>query len=131
VTDLSYIDASALVKLVVEEPGSQAMLRWYVESERVVTSRIGIVETHRAARRTAHDADRLLRVIESIAVIECDAVIADRAAGVDPVTVRTLDAIHVATALALGRTLDAFVTYDERLAKAARDAGLPVVAPAL
>jgi uncharacterized protein len=128
---LSYIDASALVKLVVEEPGSAAMLRWYVESETVVTSRIGVIETSRASRRTEHDPERLRRVLDSIAVIECDAAIADRAAAVVPPSVRTLDAIHVATALALGGTLDAFVTYDERLAEAAREAGLPVVAPAV
>jgi predicted nucleic acid-binding protein len=129
-TNLSYVDASALVKLVVEEPGSAAMLRWYVESETVVTSRIGVIETSRASRRTEHDPERLRRVLDSIAVIECDAAIADRAAAVAPPSVRTLDAIHVATALALGRTLDAFVTYDERLAEAAREAGLPVVMPA-
>ena len=52
-TDLLYVDASALVKLVVAEPGSEAMLRWFVESERVVTSRIGVVETRRAAGRRA------------------------------------------------------------------------------
>jgi predicted nucleic acid-binding protein len=129
-TKLSYVDASALVKLVVEESRSAAMLRWFVESETVVTSRIGIIETSRASRRTAHDPERLRRVLDSMAVIECDAVIADRAAAVVPPSVRTLDAIHVATALALGGTLDAFVTYDERLAQAAREAGLPVVAPA-
>jgi uncharacterized protein len=130
VTDLSYVDASGLVKLVVAEPGSDAMLRWYVESERVVTSRIGIVETGRAARRRAHDPARLRRVLDSIEVIECDAAIGDRAAVIAPATVRTLDAIHIATALELGASLDAFVTYDERLAEAAREAGLPVVAPA-
>src|SRR4051812_47724024 len=116
-TKLSYVDASALVKLVIEESRSAAMLRWYVESETVVTSRVGIIETSRASRRTAHDPERLRRVLDSIAVIECDAVIADRAAAVVPPSVRTLDAIQVATALALGGTLDAFVTYDERLAE--------------
>ena len=130
-TKLSYVDASALVKLVVEEPGSAAMLRWYVESETVVTSRIGIIETSRASRRTTHDPERLRRVLDSIAVIECDAFIGDSASGIAPPAVRTLDAIHVATALALRGTLDAFVTYDERLAVAAREAGLPVVVPAL
>src|SRR3954449_6747918 len=79
-TKLSYVDASALVKLVIEESDSAAMLRWYVESETVVTSRIAIIETSRASRRTAHDRERLRRVLDSIAVIECDAVIADGAA---------------------------------------------------
>jgi predicted nucleic acid-binding protein len=131
VTTLSYVDASALVKLVVEEPGSDAMLRWYVESERIVTSRVGVVETSRATRRRQLEPQRLRQVIASIAVIEFDAVIGDRAAALPPSTMKTLDAIHVATALELGSTLDAFVTYDERLAEAARAAGLPVVAPAV
>lgn len=130
-TRLSYVDASAVVKLVVLEPGSEAMLRWYIESDRIATSRIGIVETIRAIRRRAHDPERLRRVLGSMEVIECDAMVGDRAGGLDPPTLRTLDAIHVASALALGPELDAFVTYDERLADAARAAGLPAVAPAL
>ncbi|MEO8572238.1 MAG: type II toxin-antitoxin system VapC family toxin [Chloroflexota bacterium] len=129
-TRLSYVDASAIVKLVVLEEGSDAMLRWYVESDRIATSRIGIIETTRAVRRRAHDPGRLRRVLGSIEVIECDAIVGDRAGGLEPATVRTLDAIHVASALALGAELDAFVTYDERLADAARAAGLPAVAPA-
>lgn len=129
-TRLSYVDASAIVKLVVLEEGSDAMLRWYVESDRIATSRIGIIETTRVVRRRAHDAGHLRRVLGSIEVIECDAMVGDRAGGIEPTTVRTLDTIHVASALALGAELDAFVTYDERLADAARAAGLPTVAPA-
>lgn len=52
------------------------------------------------------------------------------AATVGPSSLRTLDAIHLATALGLGAELDAFVTYDNRLAEAARSLGLPVVSPA-
>lgn len=129
-TRLSYVDASAIVKLVVLEEGSDAMLRWYVESDRIATSRIGIIETTRAVRRRVHDPGRLRRVLGSIEVIECDAIVGDRAGGLEPATVRPLDAIHVASALAFGAELDAFVTYDERLADAARAAGLPAVAPA-
>ena len=55
-TSLAYVDASALVKLVVVEVESAQMLRWYVESERVVTSRVGILETRRAAARHPHEA---------------------------------------------------------------------------
>jgi predicted nucleic acid-binding protein len=93
---------------------------------------VGSGSKRRAGRRAGPHTtlNAFGRVVESIAVIECDALIADRASGISPAAVRTLDAIHVATALALGRTLDAFVTYDERLAEAAREAGLPVVMPA-
>ena len=129
-TSLAYVDASALVKLVVVEVESAQMLRWYVESERVVTSRVGIVETRRAAARHPHDRDALQSLLTSVEVIEFDERLAERAASVGPILLRALGAIHLATALAFGSELEAFVTYDDRLAEAARAAGLPVVRPA-
>ena len=129
-TRLAYVDASALVKLVVEEPESPALLRWYVEAERLVTSRVGAVETVRASSRRDHDAARRNRVLTDVDVFELDGTIANVAAGLLPPQLRTLDAIHIATALALLPELDAFVTYDDRLAEAARAVGLPVVRPA-
>ncbi|MEA2549919.1 MAG: uncharacterized protein QOE42_2517, partial [Chloroflexota bacterium] len=63
-------------------------------------------------------------------VIEIGPSIADPAGIVGPPTLRTLDAIHLATALALQPDLDGFATYDDRLAAAARGLGLPVVSPA-
>jgi len=129
-TTTSYVDASALVKLVVPEPESPQMLRWYVESERVITSRVGIIETRRAAARFRHDPDRLRSLLSMLEVFELDARIADRAAGVGPTLLRALDAIHLATALELGSGIGAFVTYDGRLAEAAQAVGLPVVRPA-
>lgn len=129
-TSLAYVDASALIKLVVVDVESAQMLRWYVESERVVTSRVGIVETRRAAARHPHDRDELQLLLTSVEVIEFDERLAERAASVGPIFLRALDAIHLATALAFGSELEAFVTYDDRLAEAARAAGLPVVRPA-
>ena len=125
---VAYVDSSAIVKLVLDEVGSAAMYRWYTESDRVVTSRVGILETERVARRATHDSVHLAAVIRAFEVFEFDADIARRAALVGPASLRTLDAIHLATALAVQR-VDAFVTYDERLAAAARDLGLPVVRP--
>lgn len=127
---LAYVDASALVKLIHIEPDSGAFHRWYVEAERVATSRVGVVEVDRAARRRAHDADRRSYVLRNVDIIELDAAIGTAAGAVAPPTLRTLDAIHITSAIALGRELDAFVTYDERLALAARAIGLPVVQPA-
>ncbi len=129
-TRLAYVDASALVKLVVAEPDSAEMLQWYVQAERVVISRVGIVEANRAAARRPYDPDHLRFVLDSIDVVELGPGIADRAAGVGPASLRALDAIHLATALELGSELVHFVTYDLRLADAARAAGLPVVLPA-
>jgi uncharacterized protein len=130
VSGLTYADASALVKLVVEEPESWAMNRWFVESIRVLTSRIGVVETLRAADRRDHDPAHRDAVLRDVEIMEFDASIGRVAAEIAPSALRTLDAIHLATALALGRELDAFVTYDDRLAAAARNLGLPVVRPA-
>jgi predicted nucleic acid-binding protein len=129
-TSIAYIDASALVKLVLAEPESLEMARWYVESERVATSRIGIIETQRAVARRPHDPVHLDRVLSGIEVISVTTRLGDRAAAISPASVRTLDAIHLATALGIGANLTSFVTYDDRLAAAARDLGLPVVSPA-
>jgi hypothetical protein len=128
-TATAYLDASAIVKLVIDEADSLPLLRWYHESERVVTSRIGLVETQRAVARRDHDEAHLRLVLDLIDVFELDADIGRRAGALAPPGLRTLDAIHIATALAIG-ALDAFVTYDDRLATAAREAGLPVVRPA-
>ena len=128
-TEFAYLDASAIVKLVIAEPGSDHMHRWYVEARRVITSRVGIIETVRAASRTRVDAPHLDRVLTDLEVVELDAATGGTAARAHPPTLRTLDAIHLATALALLPDLDAFVTYDDRLADAARAIGLPVVRP--
>ena len=127
---VTYADASALVKLVVEEPESRAMNRWFVESTRVMTSRVGVIETLRAAGRRAHDPAHRDQVIRDVEVLELNPAITIVAAQLKPVGLRTLDAIHVASALALGSELEAFVTYDDRMAEAARAIGLPVVQPA-
>lgn len=127
---LAYVDASAMVKLAVPEAESSSMLRWYTEAERVVTSRIGLVEIRRAAARHTHEPDQVRSLVASMEIVELSPEIADRAAGVAPSILRALDAIHLATAMALGGEVDAFVTYDDRLAEAAHAVGLPVVRPA-
>jgi len=129
-TGLAYADASALVKLVVEEAESAIVFRWYVEVDRVVTSRIGVIETARASSRREHDAAYRQRVLDGVEIVELDVAIARAAETLGPPALRTLDAIHLATALMLGAELDAFVTYDDRMADAARAVGLPVVRPA-
>ena len=62
---LSYVDSSALTKLVVDEAESPGMLRWFVESERLACSRLGVIETRRAAARNGSDPGQLDRVLRS------------------------------------------------------------------
>jgi len=94
-----------------------------------VTGRVGLVETRRAVSRRDHDPVHLTAVLERVEVFELDAGVSRHAGALVPASFRTLDAIHIATALAIP-AVDAFVTYGDRQAAAARSVGLPVVRPA-
>lgn len=126
---LAYVDASAMTKLILDETDSSEMRHWYRESERVVCSRIGILETRRAVGRQDHDPGHLAAILDTVEIFELDEAVADRAAVLGPSSLRAFDAIHIATALSIPG-LGAFVTYDDRQAVAARAVGLPVVRPA-
>ncbi len=91
---------------------------------------VAIVEVARAlATRDEGQASELRRVMRGISLIAFDRAVAERAAAVEPQALRTLDAVHLASALELGSDLEGFVTYDGRLAAAARAQGLHVEAP--
>lgn len=133
---LFYADASALVKLVRDEAESDA-LRTYLEDGDLVSSELVLTEVPRAVRRAAALdpglpldllLDRTGQLLDAVALATLDrALLAGAGALAEPV-LRALDAIHVATAVDL-HPLDAFVTYDERQAAAARLAGLRTTAP--
>lgn len=130
-----YLDASALVKLVTDEAETAALRAHLAAFTSRSTSRLATVEVPRAMARKgvasiAAAAEAWQQTIQGLVVIELERRIGEAAAAVDPATLRSLDAIQLATALSLGAELDAFVTYDARLADAARAAGLTVVAPA-
>jgi uncharacterized protein len=126
-----YIDASAALKLLVEEPESWALAD-ALARDQLISSEICRVELVRALLRLGlgQGAERLVRgVVDRIQLLRLDDQILDRASDVGSRDLRTLDAIHLASALALGRELDAVVTYDRRLAGAAEEAGLAVMSP--
>ena len=126
-----YLDASALVKLVVEEAETAALLAYLAARPDRVTSILARVEVVRALRRASVDQQaRLEAVIEALTIVGLGDAIVVRAGRVGPPALRTLDAIHLATALELGADLAAFVTYDGRLADSARALGIAVAAPA-
>jgi predicted nucleic acid-binding protein len=125
----AYVDASALVKLIVDDNDSVALRRFLDVFDEPVTSRIGTLETRRALARVSVDPTTMDRLLDPIAPVEFDSAIAATAAVLGPTSLRTLDAIDLATALALYQ-VDAFVTYDRRLADAARAVGLTVASPA-
>ncbi len=130
---LIYLDSSALVKLIVTEPESAALtdlLRTWPDR---ISSALALTEVPRALRRAGfgvRERRRARQVLTRINLVEVDRRILAAAATVDPPTLRTLDAIHVATALALREDLGGVVSYDRRLSVAARRAQLDVLAPA-
>ena len=131
-----YADASALVKLIYAEPESDA-LRRYVAGADLVTSELVLTEIPRAVRRAAGrdrgvPLDLLLErsgeLIDAVALRPLDRGLLAGAGALAEPALRTLDAIHVVSAVDLG-PVDAFVTYDERQAAVARLAGLRTIAP--
>ena len=128
-----YLDSAAVVKLVHAEPESPALRRWLDNRAETgwISSVLTEVESFRALARYAPEAvSRLPAVLDQIALIDLDQRIRILARTVQPVTVRSLDAIHLGTALHSRPGLTSFVTYDTRLLDAARAAGLPVDSPA-
>lgn len=98
----------------------------------MTSSALARVEVGRAVRAASDDAElavRVGRLIDSLALVPVSADILRAAEVVAPSGLRSLDAIHLASARSLGDDLGAMVVYDERLAAAARTAGLAAVAP--
>lgn len=127
-----YLDTSALVKLVVAEPETAQLTAYLTTGEPVlVGSDLVRTELQRAVRRVAPDRlQRVREVLATLTTVRLSPAICDAAGRLDPVGMRSLDALHVATALDLGDDLDALVTYDDRQAAGARAVGIQVVAPA-
>jgi predicted nucleic acid-binding protein len=130
VTAVVYFDASALVKLVRSERESAALRAFLSAHLARATSIVGVIETRRAAARH-HDADlrQLDFVLGSFEVIDLDGRVALLATRATPASLRTLDAIHLASAMAFESDLQALVTYDRRLTDAARGLGVPTASP--
>lgn len=127
-----YIDSSALLKLVLSEPESaalaQALSRW---PDRV-SSVLLPIECRRIVLRAGNPAEvveKLEQELGSVTLIRLEEPIRKLAGTIGPPRLRSLDAIHLASALSIGDYPEAFVTYDDRLADAARALGLNVLMP--
>jgi len=129
---LYYIDASAALKLLAEESHSRAFAAFYDESavSSWVSSALLRIEVIRAVSRVMPaalpDARALLLAFDYVSI---DDEVVDAAMNEPDRMLRSLDAIHLATARVLGPDLDGLATYDDRLAAAAKDAGIPVIDP--
>lgn len=129
---LLYLDSSALAKLAWLEDESASLHKMLNSWPDRISSELAHVEVIRAAHRVSTDPAVLGRAREVVAatnLLAVDEEVLELAATVEPHGLRSLDAIHLASALSLGSDLGAMVTYDSRLASAARQAGIKVLSP--
>jgi uncharacterized protein len=127
----TYLDSSALVKLAVREPESDVLRRYLRRRRPLVISALARTEVARAllplgpeAVRRGHD------VLARVGLVRINDRVLEDAGALVPAELRTLDAIHLATAGQLGADLARIVTYDDRMAAAAKQLGLKVAQPA-
>jgi predicted nucleic acid-binding protein len=126
-----YIDTSAIIKLIIEEPESEALENFIASTDsQLASSEIAEIETVRTLLKRA--PDRLAdchQVLERLILLPISPPIRLRAEYVRPTALRSLDAIHLASALEIQPDLEAFLGYDNRLIEAAREAGLTTFSP--
>jgi len=131
VLDVAYLDSSAIVRTVVEEPESGALRAFLQGFETHASSELARAEVIRAVRRADPDAlPRAYEALDRLVLVAVSSRLLDEAGLLDPAELRTLDAVHLAAARTLARQLGALVTYDSRMHEAAAKLALPVEAPA-
>ena len=127
---LLYLDSSAIVKLVVPEAETKALRELLRSWPERVSSLVARIAVERVARRIGAGTIRRARtVLSRIPLVDLDEDVVQIAAALEPPELRTLDAIHLATAISLGRDLGALCAYDIRLGGAAVAKTIEVFAP--
>jgi predicted nucleic acid-binding protein len=126
----TYLDSSAIVKLAVREPESLALRRYLRRRQPLVSSALARTEVLRALLPAGDEAvARGLSVLQRLDLVRVNDRILNAAGLLRPPELRALDAIHLATADELGEELGALVTYDDRMATAARHLGYRIIQP--
>jgi predicted nucleic acid-binding protein len=127
---VTYLDSSAIVKLVVREPASEGLRRYLRNRRPLLSSALARTEVLRALLGLGEEAvGRGRDVLARIDLVRVNDRVLNAAASLLPEQVRSLDAIHLATAGQLGTDLASVVTYDDRMAVVARDLGYRVAQP--
>lgn len=130
--ELIYLDSSAIVKLIVLEQETSALLSFLAGHPERASSVLVRVEVLRALRRAGVSASqrrRAVDVLARIALLHVEDDILESAAELESADLRSLDAIHIATALSIKEELTGVVTYDERFSSAAKRMGLSIFTP--
>ena len=127
----AYLDSSAIVKLAVREPETDALRRHLRRRHTLITSALARTEVLRALLPAGESAIAAgQRVLSRLDLIRVNDRVLGGAGVLLPVELRSLDAIHLATAGRIGRDLGEIVTYDQRMALAAQEMGYKVLSPA-
>ena len=127
---LTYVDSSAIVKLVVAEPESKALRRYLARRQPLVSSALARTEVARALMPSGEDAvARGQDVLRRVQLLRVNDRVLTEAGRLKPTELRSLDAIHLASASQLGASVGQIVTYDERMAEAAKAIGWSVASP--
>lgn len=127
-----YVDTSALAKLIWREAESDSLRRYLDDcpDDRLASSTLLAIEIRRAVlRQAAAWMPRADLVLTRVIQVPITDPIVESASRLPDPGLRSLDALHLATALLLKPELDAFLTYDKRLGAVAADHGLPVISP--
>jgi predicted nucleic acid-binding protein len=129
--DPLYADTSALVKLIIDEQESESLDRYLSASELQLTSSVICeVELLRAVSRVEQGRlSEARQLLDEMILLPLTTDIRDRAASIQPPSVRSLDAMHLATALEIQADLHALVSYDNRLVDTARGTGIKAISP--
>ncbi|MGH2860306.1 MAG: type II toxin-antitoxin system VapC family toxin [Solirubrobacteraceae bacterium] len=127
---LTYLDSSAIVKLAIREPESAALRRYLARHQSLVSSALARTEIARALLPSGPEAiARGEQVLRRIQLLRINDRVLSQAGQLEPPELRSLHAIHLASARQLGASVRQIVTYDDRMAEAARATGWTVVGP--
>ncbi|MFV1971327.1 MAG: type II toxin-antitoxin system VapC family toxin [Acidimicrobiia bacterium] len=128
---MHYLDTSAAVKLVFDEPESEPLRTWFESvPDRVASSDLLTTELLRTTRRIDPGLISVAReLLEAMSIVTLTRSLYGKAAELEPIALRSLDAIHITAALSLGPDLESLVTYDARMAEGAESLGIDVIAP--
>lgn len=118
-----YLDTSAAAKAIIEEPESEAIRKLFADGAPFVSSKLLAVELHSVADRRVIDSADADDLLDRVALVSLDAEVMDRAITMHS-GLRTLDALHLATAIHVGTAITGILTFDNELAAAAERHGI-------